>query len=385
MKSMSGKYVQQPGGYKAFIPDPLPPAPPIQPDEKLQVLLSRADRSVARLDGIGEVLPNPDLFVAMYVKKEALLSSQIEGTQASLEGILEFEANMVPRDDIDQVKEVVNYIKALNFGLKEIDIKPEISIGFIERLHTILIKGTRGSKHRGAFRRTQNWLGPAGSTVFEAIFIPPPPQAVPFAMQKLASFTNSPVFALSLIKAALVHAQFETIHPFIDGNGRIGRLLITCLLYRDRILSRPLLYLSYFLKKNRSPYYELLMKTRHESAWSAWLTFFLSGIIEVADQSSTAARDIIALKQKILQRLYEKQVSSIYAAMLVDLLFESPVVDVRTIDDRLHISKDTGTKLVNTFARAKILKEITGKQRYKKYLFSEYVDIIARGTREGTG
>jgi Fic family protein len=292
---------------------------------------------------------------------------------------------MVPRDDIDQVKEVINYIKALNFGLKELDINPEISIDFIERLHTILIKGTRGSKHLGAFRRNQNWLGPPGSTIFEAIFIPPPPEVVPSAMEKLVSFTNSPVYALSLIKSALVHVQFETIHPFIDGNGRIGRLLITCLLYREKILSRPLLYLSYYLKKNRSQYYELLMKTRHENAWSAWLMFFLNGIIEVADQASTAARDIIALKQKVLQRLYEKKVSSIHAVILVDLLFESPVVDVSSIDDRLHISKDTGTKLVNTFAKAKILKEITGKQRYKKYLFSEYVDIIARGTREGTG
>lgn len=382
---MSGTYIQQPGGYKAFMPDPLPPKPPVRLDDSLQVLLSRADRSIARLDGIGEVLPNPDLFVAMYVKKEALLSSQIEGTQASMEGILEFEADMIPRDDINQVKEVINYIKALNFGLNELNLKPEISIDFIEQLHTILIKGTRGSKHVGAFRRTQNWLGSPGATVFEAVFVPPPPHAVPSAMKELVSFVQSSSYTASLIKAAFVHAQFETIHPFIDGNGRIGRLLITLLLYRARILTRPLLYLSYYLKKNRSKYYALLMGTRHEREWDSWLRFFLNGIVEVSDQASTAARDIIALKQKVLDRLYAQQVSSIYAVKLVDLLFESPVVDVHTIDERFGISKDTGTKLVNTFTKMKILKEITGKQRYKKYLFVEYVDIIARGTRDVTG
>lgn len=385
MTHMSGTYIQQPGGYKAFMPDPLPPKPPVRLDDSLQVLLSRADRSIARLDGIGEVLPNPDLFVAMYVKKEALLSSQIEGTQASMEGILEFEADMIPRDDINQVKEVINYIKALNFGLNELNLKPEISIDFIEQLHTILIKGTRGSKHVGAFRRTQNWLGSPGATVFEAVFVPPPPHAVPSAMKELVSFVQSSSYTASLIKAAFVHAQFETIHPFIDGNGRIGRLLITLLLYRARILTRPLLYLSYYLKKNRSKYYALLMGTRHEREWDSWLRFFLNGIVEVSDQASTAARDIIALKQKVLDRLYAQQVSSIYAVKLVDLLFESPVVDVHTIDERFGISKDTGTKLVNTFTKMKILKEITGKQRYKKYLFVEYVDIIARGTRDVTG
>ncbi|MGB7053778.1 MAG: Fic/DOC family N-terminal domain-containing protein, partial [bacterium] len=210
MSERAGVFVQQPGGFRAFIPKPLPPDPPIKYDDELQTLLSKADRAIARLDGIVTVLPNPELFIAMYVKKEALLSSQIEGTQASLEGVLEFEADMKPRDDIKQVKEVVNYIKALEYGVKHLDAA-RANAQLFREIHRILIHGTRGSKKApGEFRRTQNWIGPAGANVFEAHFVPPPPEQILAGMANLEEFFNRENHMPPLVKVALIHAQFET-------------------------------------------------------------------------------------------------------------------------------------------------------------------------------
>jgi len=381
MKDRAGKFVAQPGGYKAFFPKSLPPSPPIRYDGELQSLLSKADRALARLDGMTTVLPNPDLFIAMYVKKEALLSSQIEGTQASLEGVLEFEADLIPKENIDEIKEVINYIKALNYGMERLKELP-MSLRLIKEIHKILLEGTRGAnRNPGEFRRSQNWIGAPGFPISEAIFIPPPPDSVIPAMGEFEKFLHQESNIPSLVKIALIHAQFETIHPFLDGNGRIGRLLITFYLFWKGILSKPLLYLSFYLKKKRVEYYDLLMKIRIEGAWENWIKFFLTGISETSEEAGNTARAVIQLKEDLITKLYESSVVSIYGVKLIDLLFITPLISVKEISDKLNISKEAANELVKKFEKIGILKEITGKQRYKKFSFASYIEIIARGTR----
>jgi Fic family protein len=382
MDSRVGIFEMQPTGYKAFIPKPLPPEPSIKFDNELQSLLSKADRTLARLDGIVTVLPNPDLFLAMYVKKEALLSSQIEGTQASLEGILEFEADLTPKEDINEVKEVINYIKALNYGIKRLK-EVSMSLGLIKEIHKILIEGTgKAGKTLGEFRTTQNWVGLPGTPIIDATFVPPPPDKVLSAMSDLEKFIQQEVGIPPLIKIALIHSQFETIHPFIDGNGRIGRLLITFYLFWKDILSKPLLYLSFYLKKNRAEYYNLLNKVRTDGEWEKWIKFFLKGISETSDEAAKTAKEIINLKEDLITKLYENSVSSVFAVKLIDLLFQTPLLDAKIVTEKFKISKVAANKLIKTFKTIGILKEITGKQRYQKYLFKDYVDLIARGTKQ---
>jgi len=370
----------QPAGYRAFIPNPLPPELPINYDDELQSLLSKAERTLARLDGITTVLPNPDLFIAMYVKKEALLSSQIEGTQASLEGILEFEADLPPKEDINEVKEVINYVKAMNYGIERLKELP-MSLRLIKEIHKILLEGTRGA-HRdpGEFRRSQNWIGPPGASLNEAIYIPPPPDMVLSTMGELEKFLHSKDNIPPLVRIALIHAQFETIHPFIDGNGRVGRLLITFYLFWKGILARPLLYLSFYLKNNKADYYDMLMKLRLEGAYENWLKFFLNGVSETSEESANTAREIIKLKDDLITKIYENSISSVYAVKLIDLLFVTPLISVKDAYERLKISNQAANELFKRFESIGILKEITGKQRYKRYIFKSYVDIIARGT-----
>lgn len=380
MSEKVGRFVLQPQGYKAFIPEPLPSRPPIKFDDELLNLLSEADRALARLDGIVTVLPNPDLFIAMYVKKEAILSSQIEGTQASLEGVLEFEANLVPNENIYDIKEVINYVKALDYGIERLKTLP-MSLRLIKEVHKILMENTRGAtKNPGEFRTTQNWIGPAGAGLSEAIFVPPPPNMVINLMGDLENFIHQKDNIPPLIKISLIHYQFETIHPFLDGNGRIGRLLITFYLYWKNLLSNPLLYLSFYLKKNREVYYDLLMKIRMEGLWGEWIKFFLKGVYETSQESANTAGEIIKLKDKIIYKLYENSVSSIYAVKLLEILFDKPLVEVKDVVSKLKIHKDTANELIKSFEKIGILHEITGKQRYRKYIFKDYVDIIKRGT-----
>lgn len=380
MSEKVGRFVLQPQGYKAFIPEPLPPKPPVKFDDELLNLLSEADRALARLDGIVTVLPNPDLFIAMYVKKEAILSSQIEGTQASLEGVLEFEANLVPKENIYDIKEVINYVKALDYGIERLKTLP-MSLRLIKEVHKILMENTRGAtKNPGEFRTTQNWIGPAGAGLSEAIFVPPPPNMVINLMGDLENFIHQKDNIPPLIKISLIHYQFETIHPFLDGNGRMGRLLITFYLYWKQLLSKPLLYLSFYLKKNREAYYDLLMKIRKESSWGEWIKFFLKGVYETSQESANTAGEIIKLKDKIIYKLYENSVSSIYAVKLLEILFDTPLVEVKDVVSKLKIHKDTANELIKSFEKIGILHEITGKQRYRKYIFKDYVDIIKRGT-----
>ena len=372
----------QPSGYKAFIPRPLPLSPPIRFDGELQSLLSEADRALARLDGITTVLPNPDLFIAMYVKKEALLSSQIEGTQASLEGILEFEANLIPKEDVNEIKEVINYIKALNYGIERLKELP-MSLRLIKEIHKTLLEETRGAhRNPGEFRKSQNWIGPPGASLNEAIFVPPPPEVVLPTMGDLEKFLHNKNDNIPpLIKIGLIHSQFETIHPFLDGNGRIGRLLITFYLFWEGILTKPLLYLSYYLKKNRAEYYDLLMEVRLKGAWEDWIKFFLKGVIETSEEAAKTAREVIQLKEELITKLHDHSISSVFAVKLIDMLSKTPLISVKDIFVKLNVSKEAANELVKKFEKIGILKEITGKQRYKKYSFREYIDIIARGTK----
>ena len=381
MSERAGKLILQPAGYKAFIPNPLPPeGPQIEYDDDLRLLLSNADRKISKLEGITSALPNPDLFLAMYVKKEALLSSQIEGTQASLEGVLEFEADLEPKDNINEIKEVVNYVKAINYGTERIKGLP-VSLRLIRELHGILLEGARGgNKDPGEFRKTQNWIGLPGGSLKDAVFIPPPPDAVIQAMGDLEKFLYAEDSSPLLVKIGLVHAQFETIHPFLDGNGRIGRLIIALYLIWKGVLSKPLLYLSYYLKKNRGEYYERLAKIRAEGAWEAWLKFFLRGVGEISGESADTAREIIRLKENLASRLRETLMATPASLRFVDLIFDLPVISAKDASEKLGVSKETSTALVRKFAGAGILKEITGKRRYRKYLFTDYVDIIRRGT-----
>jgi len=380
MESRMGVPVRQKGGYQAFIPKPLPPDPPLRFDDELQYLLSEADRALARLDGMASVLPNADLFVAMYVKKEALLSAQIEGTQASLKGVLEFEADMIPTDDPADVREVINYIRAMDHGLAK-GPEERFSLGSLLEIHRILLEKTRGGKKEpGKIRTVQNWIGPPGSTLYSAVFIPPPPERVEELLEQLHAFIVVDDRIPPLIRIGLVHAQFETIHPFLDGNGRMGRLLITFYLCGKGILARPLLYLSIYLKEHRDEYYALLQGVRFEGDWEAWLTFFLKGIIDVSHEALATAREIIALKETLIDLLVEHDVRGITAVRLLDLLFARPVITVAEISSSLGISHQPAYDLVTKFEELGILREISGKKRYRKYLFVEYVLIIERGT-----
>ena len=367
-------------GFKAFVPNLLPPAPPLRLDQGIQFLLSEADRALARLDGVASVLPNPELFIAMYVKKEALLSSQIEGTQASLEGVLEFEADGVPRDDINEVQEVVNYIEAMKHGLSRLADFP-MSSRLIREIHRILLAGVRGrSKTPGEFRRSQNWLGPAGGGLHQAVFVPPPWEMVEDLISNIEKFIHAKDSVPPLIKIALVHAQFETVHPFLDGNGRIGRLLITFFLCWKGILAQPLLYLSHYLKKNKEAYYQRLMGVRLQGDWEGWLKFFLTGVSEVSREAADTAREIIGLKTRLTDKITANYKIGVLAIRFLDLIFERPVIDVPALVRRLEISRESASQLVRKFVELDILREITGKKRYRKYLFRDYVSIIARGT-----
>src|SRR3990172_9443785 len=294
----AGRYVKQPAGYRAFIPAPLPPEPPVQLDQRMVALLSRADQSVGRLDGVTQTLPNPDLFVAMYVRREAVLSSQIEGTQSSLDDVLAFELDPRSKDLPRDVEEVVNYVRAMNYGLRRLASLP-LSLRLIREIHAELLHRVRSADRRpGEFRVSQNWIGPGSVPLSQATFVPPPAADMLRSLDNFERFLHEEREMPVLIHAGLAHAQFETIHPFLDGNGRVGRLLITFLLCHRGVLHRPLLYLSYYLKRHRAEYYDRLMAVREEGNWEGWLSFFLRGAAETAAEAVSTARAIVRLREE---------------------------------------------------------------------------------------
>jgi len=376
----SGRIVKTLKGYEAFVPNPLPPVPAVEIDQEMYFLLSAADRKLGRLDGITRVLPNPDLFLAMYVQKEAILSSQIEGTQASLVDVLgaSFDSEKRKAD----VQDVVNYVKAMNYGLERLESLP-LSLRLIREIHGILLQGVRGSdRSPGEFRKSQNWIGPLGCMLENATFVPPPVEEMQAAMGSLESFFYDEESMIPpLIKIGMIHAQFETIHPFLDGNGRVGRLLIAFWLCQQKILSKPLLYLSYYFKQNRTEYYDRLMNVRLNGDWENWIKFFLRGVEMVSDEATDSATAILSLKDHYTKALNEVSNNNSNFQNLLEMLFESPIINRKEVMEKLSISSPTAGDLLDTFCRLGILHDATpDRQRNKQYYFNEYLDILEKGT-----
>ena len=372
----SGRYQAQPTGYRAFMPKPLPPEPPVQIGPELQRLLSDADRAVGRLHGSVETLPHPDLFVYMYVRKEAVLSSQIEGTQSSLQDLLAAEAHLaegVPAD----VDEVVNYVRAMNLGLQRLAELP-LSIRLIREIHAELMKGARGAHLApGQLRHTQNWIGPSGSTIATASFIPPPPHDVPTLLGDIETFLHREDDVPLLIKIGLAHAQFETIHPFLDGNGRVGRLLITFLLCERNALKKPVLYLSHYFKQHRQEYYDRLQATREDGDWEGWLSFFLQGVIAVSVEAAETAKKILVLRED-----HRRQINDQLGRMagnghrVLERLYEKPIVSVEDVRTITGTSFQAANVIVQRLVEIQILREMTGRARNRRFLYAPYVDLF---------
>lgn len=375
MNKRSGLYIRQPTGYKAFIPTTLPPKPALKLDRELTNKLAKASLLLARLDGMAYTLPNTNLFISMYGKKEALLSSQIEGTQASLQDIFEFESGSTINNPED-VAEVVSYIKALNYGINRLGDLP-LSLRLIKELHAIILNN-QPHKTPGEFKRSQNWIGAPGSALKDAIFIPPPPDEAIKAMGDLEKFIHKSSSLPELIDCALIHYQFETIHPFLDGNGRVGRLLITFYLFWKGILQKPLLYLSYYFKKNRQEYYDRLRMVSDTGNYEQWVKFFLEGIIQTSESAITTTKKILTLQESDKKRLY-KQESSIAAIKLLEQLFYTPIISAQSVQKSLMLSHPSSNKLIGKFLKLGILKEITGKKKDKRYAYTQYLDILSEG------
>lgn len=376
----AGEYVRQITGYEAFIPAPLPPDPPLVVDSAMQALLSAADQAIGRLDGVCQVLPDPNLFVAMYVRQEAVLSSQIEGTQSTLEDVLDYE--LEGRANRTDVREVVNYVAAMDHGLARLDSLP-LSLRLIREIHGILLADTRGAERQpGEFRRTQNWIGPGGATLGEATFVPPPPDAMRDALAVFETFLHEESLP-ALVHAGLAHAQFETIHPFLDGNGRVGRLLITFLLMHRQVLQQPLLYLSVYLKRHRAEYYDRLMAIREDGNWEGWMAFFLRGIAETATEAAETARAIIAMQAKHRAMVENAGLGS-NGMRLLDRLFVQPRTSVRAAGNHIGVSPATANKLVAAFVDLGLLEETTGRRRDRRFEYAPYVDLFGNATSTDT-
>lgn len=380
----SGVYQSQPSGYRAFVPHPLPPLPAIKQDLALGNLLAQATLAIGRLDGAVEILPDPDLFVFMYVRKEAVLSSQIEGTQSSLTDLLEAEASLLNPDRPADVEEVINYVKAMNYGLARLESLP-VSIRLIREIHERLMTGTRGGHARpGEIRTSQNWIGPSGCTLTDATFVPPPPHLVTECLGQLEFFLHGETDLHELIRIGLAHAQFETIHPFLDGNGRVGRLLIAFLLCEKKILQKPVLYLSRYLSGNRAAYYERLQAVRTKGDWEGWLDFFLRGVEEVAVSAAATAKSIIALRENDRRRIHETfDGRAGNAVRLIDAFFKKPIMNVENVREIIGQTYQAANALVSDLVKIGILREITGQRRNRAFEYGAYVDLFTdrRGSR----
>lgn len=385
----AGRYVRQPTGYRAFLPAPLPPNPSLRMDD-LQAALADASHALGRLDGSVLTLPDQDLFVLMYVRKEAVLSSQIEGTQSSLQDLLEAEARILSPDRPADVGEVINYVHAMNYGLERLATLP-VSVRLIREIHERLLKGVRG--HRlipGELRRSQNWIGPGGCTlnVNEATFVPPPPDAVPQALGDLERFLHEKDDLPVLVKVGLAHAQFETIHPFLDGNGRVGRLLITFLLCERDLLHKPVLYLSHYFKRHRQEYYDRLQAVRDAGDWEGWLGFFLRGVTDVSTQATETARRILALRERRRDQITQSFGRAAGNGLKVlEQLFRTPIISVKKVQTITKTEFPAANQLVRRLVQLGILKEITGQARNRQFRFEEYVQLFAEDTEmpRGTG
>jgi Fic family protein len=377
LQQRAGRYEKQLTGYRAFIPAPLPPSPPVRVESKLQALLSKADLALGRLDGSIQTLPNPDLFVLMYVRKEAVLSSQIEGTQSSLQDVLAAEAQVLSADAPRDVGEVLNYVAAMNHGLARLPKLP-VSVRLIREIHEKLLHGVRGSHATpGELRRTQNWIGPSGCTLAEATFVPPPPSEVPNALGALEKSLHKSDDLPLLIRIGLAHAQFETIHPFLDGNGRVGRLLITFLLCERGVLHKPVLYLSHYFKRYRTKYYDLLQNIRDRGEWEAWLAFFLRGVSEVSAQATDTARRILALREEhrhLITANLGRAAANGYRVL--ERLYERPILSAEDIRQLTGTTFPAANQLARKLVEQGLLTEMTGQKRHRRFRYDAYVSLF---------
>lgn len=371
-----GRYIRQPDGFRAFVPNHLPPDPPLSIDREMVLRLSQADQAIARLDGVSLTLPNPDLFVAMYVRREAVDSSAIEGTQSTLEDVLSYELRAGVTNLPDDVGEVVNYVRAMNYGLERLATLP-LSLRLIRELHGELLHDLRGgNKAPGEFRRTQNWIGAAGASVNHASFVPPPVPEMMDALSNLENYLHVRDEYPALIHAAIVHGQFETIHPFLDGNGRVGRLLITFLLMEQGVITRPLLYLSYFLKRHRAEYYDRLNAIRVAGDWEGWVRFFLRGVYETASEATDTAQRIVRLRERH-QREIGQHGYGMNEMRLIDLLFQRPLVNVALVQQELGVETfQTASKSIERLVALGYLEEITGRKRDRVFRYTPYVRLF---------
>ena len=370
-KSPSGKLVRARGGYRAFVPNPLPPE--LDWDDSLVSVMSRADIALGTLSGLGETLPNPHLLIYPFIRREAVLSSRIEGTQSSLSDLLLFEATRVEKRG--DVKEVQNYVRAMEYGLKRLNELP-LSLRFIRELHKVLMEGVRG-EHAipGEFRQSQNWIGSPGATLEEATFVPPPMSEMQECLNQLEEFLHAKTGLPPLVEAALVHYQFEAIHPFLDGNGRIGRLLVTLLLCQRDVLSKPLLYLSAFFEQHRQDYYELLLNVSSTGAWRQWLKFFLQAVTEQSEDAVSRSRRLQDLQRSYTQLAREKHLPPT-AIQLLELVLMKPVLSAKTAQEFLKITYPGTQKAIKALLETGILTEITGRKRDKAYAANEVLKIL---------
>jgi len=361
---------------RAFVPFPLPPKPDLVWSVELQTKFAAANTALGRLDGVSSLLPDPQIFLYSYVRKEAVLSSQIEGTQSSLSDLLLFENDESPGVPLDDVQEVLNYTAALEYGLKRIKDGFPLSLRLIKELHGILLSKGRGSqKLPGEFRRSQNWIG--GTRPGNAHFVPPPPEKLLDCLSTLERFLhNQPEETSPLVKAALAHVQFETIHPFLDGNGRVGRLLITLLLYVEGVMQQPLLYLSLFFKRHRKHYYDLLQNTRERGDWEAWLSFFFEGVSTTGNEAFVTATKLLRLFDEDRSRIKKIGRAAGSALELHRYFQRRPVGSVPGAHRELQISIPTLHAATRHLVELKILRELSGQKRYRVFAYSRYVKAL---------
>ncbi|CUA90640.1 Fic family protein [Chelatococcus sambhunathii] len=377
-----GQYVETAVGgerVRAFLPPPLPPDPPLDLPALFD-LYDAARGALGRLDGVTTILPSTPLFLFMYVRKEALLSSQIEGTQSSLSDLLLFENHEIPQVPLDDVAEVSNYIAAMEHGLKRLREGFPLSLRLIREMHEILLHSGRGaSKQPGEFRRSQNWIG--GTRPGNALFVPPPPDRLNECLDAFEKFLHVDNPQLPpLIKAGLAHVQFETIHPFLDGNGRLGRLLITLMLCEAGVLREPILYLSLYFKARRPDYYRLLQEVRENGAWEAWMEFFLSGVCDTATQAVDTARDLIDLFDRDREAIQALGRSAASVFRVHDFMQRRPIVTIQAASGELKLSLPTVGKSLEHLIKLGIVRELTGKQRHRVFAYSKYLAVLDQGT-----
>lgn len=363
---------------RAFVPPPLPPDPPIDLIGLLD-RLSAADRALGRLDGITILLPQPELFLYMYVRKEAVLSSQIEGTQSTLSDLLRFETEAQAGQPIDDIREVSNYVDAMMYGLDRLSQLP-LSLRLLREMHERLLQSGRGAtKDPGNFRRSQNWIG--GTRPGNALFVPPPLIELDDCLHRLELFIHQEESPMPpLIKAGLIHVQFETIHPFLDGNGRIGRLLVTLFLCVKQVIKKPLLYLSLYLKTHRSDYYRLLQEVRTHGMWEPWLEFFLDGVTETANQAFNAATSIVTLFKRDRDRIASESERASSALRVHDILQQNPFATTKSLVKATGLTSPTVNAVLVELTRLGVIREVTGRLRGRVFGYTAYLDILNEGT-----